>query len=264
MIPHRAPTTFALASVLLVSVASARQLHQGDITLAVQQGVIRTGVGVPSLGTFVPLRVFGVTLGAQGVPNFASNPGYDSEPGAFPANGAVGFNITDRLYFWNGSTFVPTAGEVMQLNSGGTVRVSSGGFVAGFTLLAGPLGNWHNHLGMLLQRGAAPSITPGVYMLPLEFFAAGLANSPPHYLVFRSNSTFDPNPAAEFVRTRILPPAWSGDSNGDGRTDFLDLNNVLSEYGQSGQWLIGDVNRDGRVDFLDLNLVLSNYGTAQP
>lgn len=51
-----------------------------------------------------------------------------------------------------------------------------------------------------------------------------------------------------------------GDANRDGVIDFLDLNLVLSFFGQAGAALGGDVNGDGRVDFLDLNVVLSNFG----
>lgn len=57
-----------------------------------------------------------------------------------------------------------------------------------------------------------------------------------------------------------LLPGRLGDANGDGRVDFLDLNLVLADYGQSGPALCGDVNNDGVVDFFDLNEVLGNYG----
>lgn len=52
----------------------------------------------------------------------------------------------------------------------------------------------------------------------------------------------------------------NGDANRDGVVNFLDLNIVLSFFGQSGAGLVGDVNGDGRADFLDLNIVLSNFG----
>ncbi len=56
--------------------------------------------------------------------------------------------------------------------------------------------------------------------------------------------------------------AIDGDANRDGFIDFLDLNIVLSFFGQTGAGLGGDVNGDGRVDFLDLNIVLSHFGRA--
>lgn len=51
-----------------------------------------------------------------------------------------------------------------------------------------------------------------------------------------------------------------GDANGDRVVDFVDLNIVLSKFGQSGAALPGDLNGDGTVDFRDLNAVLSFFG----
>ncbi len=51
-----------------------------------------------------------------------------------------------------------------------------------------------------------------------------------------------------------------GDTNGDATVNFADLNNVLSDFGQSGPGLAGDVNGDEAVNFTDLNLVLSFFG----
>ena len=54
----------------------------------------------------------------------------------------------------------------------------------------------------------------------------------------------------------------AGDANGDRIVDFLDLNIVLSFYGQSGPALPGDLDADEDVDFVDLNIVLSAFGAA--
>ncbi len=51
-----------------------------------------------------------------------------------------------------------------------------------------------------------------------------------------------------------------GDTNGDRRVDFQDLNTVLSQFGQSGIGLAGDVTGDGVVNFVDLNIVLGAFG----
>ncbi len=57
-----------------------------------------------------------------------------------------------------------------------------------------------------------------------------------------------------------------GDSNADLKVDFLDLNNVLSFFGQSGTpaFAPGDLNADGRVDFIDLNQALSYFAVVCP
>ncbi len=54
------------------------------------------------------------------------------------------------------------------------------------------------------------------------------------------------------------------DTNHDGVVDFLDLNNVLSFFGQSGVGLAGDADENGLVDFIDLNFVLSDFGRSAP
>lgn len=257
-------TLFALAAAVTAMPALARQVHSGDVILAVQSGRIVTGSGLVSQGAYAEHRLIGVTLGAQGVPAFASNPGYDCEPGTFPGGSAIGFNIRDRLWRWSGSVFTPTDGEVMQISSGPSSRVSGTGFVAGFTLSVSANGQWHKHLGTLLLQGSAPSIEDGAYLLEMELFHSGaVATSKPYYLLFNQNaSTSIMNASELFVRARILPPIQAGDTNGDGRVDFLDLNGVLSEFGVAGQWLTGDVNRDGIVSFLDLNIVLGAFGAA--
>lgn len=51
------------------------------------------------------------------------------------------------------------------------------------------------------------------------------------------------------------------DTNGDNVVDFLDLNRLLANYGQTAPNLLGDVNGDGVCDFFDLSLMLSRYGT---
>lgn len=57
------------------------------------------------------------------------------------------------------------------------------------------------------------------------------------------------------------------DTNHDGVVDFIDLNNVLSYFGEPAPGgsaaAIGDANTDGVVDFLDLNGVLGYFGLAR-
>lgn len=54
------------------------------------------------------------------------------------------------------------------------------------------------------------------------------------------------------------------DTNRDAAVDFLDLNNVLSAFGQTGAGLVGDADENGLVDFVDLNLVLGAFGQYAP
>ncbi len=49
------------------------------------------------------------------------------------------------------------------------------------------------------------------------------------------------------------------DTNGDGMTDFVDLNDVLDDWGNTGG--PGDINNDGVTDFNDLNDLLDEWGS---
>ncbi len=59
-------------------------------------------------------------------------------------------------------------------------------------------------------------------------------------------------------------PTCEADLNGDGAVSFADLNEVLSNFGASGQpgLVRGDANTDGGTNFADLNLVLASFGGA--
>ncbi|MBL0921597.1 MAG: hypothetical protein IBJ10_05645 [Phycisphaerales bacterium] len=54
----------------------------------------------------------------------------------------------------------------------------------------------------------------------------------------------------------------AGDTNFDRTIDFADINNVLSEFNQSGPCLRGDLDGSGTGNFGDLNIVLGNYNTS--
>lgn len=81
-----------------------------------------------------------------------------------------------------------------------------------------------------------------------------------------SAKRFDTRESADpTVRPRLVVeflPACPGDANADRVVDFLDLNAVLSQFGQSGVGLEGDVNYDGSIDFPDLNIVLGAFGSS--
>jgi len=51
-----------------------------------------------------------------------------------------------------------------------------------------------------------------------------------------------------------------GDTNGDGRVDIQDLNNVRNHFGEVGPNVIGDADGDGQVGISDLNAVRNNFG----
>ena len=56
----------------------------------------------------------------------------------------------------------------------------------------------------------------------------------------------------------------SGDLNGDGHRDLLDLSILLQHFGGPGGPSDGDLNNDGSVDLADLAMMLDVFGTACP
>ncbi len=66
--------------------------------------------------------------------------------------------------------------------------------------------------------------------------------------------------ACVFCVLAVTPAsAHYGDTNGDGRVDLIDLNNVRNNFGGFG---LGDTDDDGDVDLSDLNLVRNTFGAA--
>ncbi|MCA9312275.1 MAG: hypothetical protein KDA21_13760 [Phycisphaerales bacterium] len=59
----------------------------------------------------------------------------------------------------------------------------------------------------------------------------------------------------------VLTVPCPGDVNGDGSTDFTDLNVLLEHWGDSGATMAdGDLTGEGDVNFTDLNLLLQDWG----
>jgi hypothetical protein len=81
-------------------------------------------------------------------------------------------------------------------------------------------------------------------------------------LTILSDAPEEPARLVTLTGVVVAAMACEGDTNGDGVVDFLDLNAVLSQFGQTGSGLSADLDGDGDVDFLDLNTVLSRFGAT--
>jgi hypothetical protein len=66
----------------------------------------------------------------------------------------------------------------------------------------------------------------------------------------------------EFIITVNDVPSLLGDTNGDGKVDLVDLNNVRNFFGAAGPGVAGDTNGDNVVDLTDLNNVRNNFGAS--
>ncbi len=68
------------------------------------------------------------------------------------------------------------------------------------------------------------------------------------------------------IRHVPVSSTLTGDTNGDGRVDLNDLNNVRNNFGLTGApGIPGDaIPFDGSVDLADVNAVRNNFGASQP
>lgn len=107
-----------------------------------------------------------------------------------------------------------------------------------------------------LDFSDAMTLAPGDYTLSLELTADVASDGV-------SSGATGSSVGLHFQRYDTPCP---GDTNGDRRVDFVDLNYVLAQYGLVGApgSLPADVNDDGAVNFVDLNIVLSNYANDCP
>lgn len=146
-----------------------------------------------------------------------------------------------------------------------------------YTVTAGPGGTLHYVLdletpvALAANNSANPRWFVGIIGLTHQAYytwnwAQGLGGSTRCYQFLRG-STVDysfrvlPEGRALVLADNSAPPC-PGDTNGDRVVNFVDLNNVLSDYGLTGPGRAGDVNGDNSVNFEDLNIVLSNFGVT--
>lgn len=104
------------------------------------------------------------------------------------------------------------------------------------------------------------NLSPDLITISAEPIAAALAVVAS---ARRASSTGADGSPPDEVAVRLNPTSFRpGDTNNDGTVDFLDLNNILSDYGGTPPTTERrtDLNRDGVVDFIDLNIVLSYFG----
>ncbi|TWT73569.1 hypothetical protein Pla123a_39050 [Posidoniimonas polymericola] len=184
----------AFCLVILSAGPASAQLHGGDVDLTVSGGKIVTGQ-----------RVYGAELG-EILPNEVDEPGFDSDPGTFPAGSSVGFAFVDSLRVWDGIDFDEIAPLTMSTQFGSSLgpvtTPSTPGVVEGFALNVAADGSWHRHLDYLLN----PPATNGVYLLSLKLGSSDptIGDSEPLYLVFNQNVDESVHDAAiDYVKARV-------------------------------------------------------------
>ncbi|MFM8731262.1 MAG: hypothetical protein ACKOGJ_01880 [Phycisphaerales bacterium] len=169
------------ATVAALIAPAALAQHADDVGLVVDAGRIHSVVVTPD-GFGPPQRAFEGEFGADGVPWFAGDPGYDAEPGTFPVGSRVGVRFAAPLRVWDGTSFVATSpdgamsGERLRLSYLSLAAMSGAGPAPGFDLAVQPDGGWHIHPSMelLAAPGAAVPDT-GVYLVQLEIYSTDAA-----------------------------------------------------------------------------------------
>ncbi len=95
-----------------------------------------------------------------------------------------------------------------------------------------------------------------VYVDHLEITSTGSLITDGHRVYYRTltlDGTVD-------VPGNLIPVCQvTADANGDGAVDFVDLNELLEQWGSAGPG--ADFNGDGAVNFVDLNILLEEWGS---
>ena len=261
------------ASIVAATVAAfiapatlADEGHAGDIGLVVEEGRIHS-VLVDAKGFGPHQRAFEGEFGADGVPWFAADPGYDAEPGTFPVGTRIGVRFADALMVWDGTGFVPTSpggamsGERLRLSYLSLNATTSAGPAPGFDLAVQPDGGWHIHPSMeLLAAPGAAEPDVGVYLVQLEVYSTdpSIAASESIWLVLNAGAPEEEHAAAYLAASDIVDGGHcAADLNADHAVDGNDLGLLLAGWGEPGP---ADLNGDGIVDGNDLGELLAAWG----
>ena len=235
-----------LTSVALASAAVA-QVHEGDIVITGERGVIETGfadAGTPVYGR----RVFDTAFGK--LPNWTNDPGFDSPTGAFAPGTRLGFDVLGPVLSWDGSAFADVAESRILISKGPvSLETPTDGMAPGFVFgVASTTGKFHHHMSFELLAPASD----GVYLLELTLWddAAVVADSEPFYIVFGQNaSAGDLADAVLWVETNLIGDPCRVDMDGDGSLtifDFLAFQNLFD----AGD-LAADFDGDGSLTIFD-------------
>lgn len=159
--------------------ALVAQTHAGDVEIGVSGGQLTTS-GQVFESDFLP---FGAVL-------FTDEPGFDSEIGTFNVGDDVGFNVTQELYYWNGTQLTIALGDpALMIDFFGqpTLNVDSNTtFEDGFsfpTVAPGDNGVIHRHLDFSLPISAPD----GVYGLVLQLDSPQYASSDEFLIAFNND-----------------------------------------------------------------------------
>lgn len=250
--------TLTVLACAAVSTPAMAQLDPGDIVLrqvASAGGTqIQTGRADEETGEqSFPERVF---IGEfDPVTLFTSEPGFDSDEGAFPAGSSIGFDILRGVRQWDGTDFGTVSPSTIQVRFAVLQATSPtppfDGLVPGFSISVSSTGQWHRHLGFTLQSPG----DAGVYLLELRMWstAAAVAPSEPIWLVLNHAAAESEMIAAvQWVRENLIDAGCAADFNGDGELNSDDLADFINCFFAVPACNGADFNGDGDANGDDL------------
>lgn len=285
---------------LLMATPAMAQLHAGDIVLYVAAGSVVTA-GSSGGASFSDTRVFANSFGAQGVPNFSTDPGFNSVPNQFPASQLFGITVDGAARRWTAGPSAGT-GDFCTV-PGETISVYRGQFLV--STLGGPTGPVptpplppapslalgqtasgtgfvHTHPTYAINP-ALPGgpISDGVYLVQMRAWTGvpaggAVAASTPFYLLLSQNA-----PASELDAARLwlegrLASGVSGDAalcppsqppcpadfDADGSRTVADIFAFLSAWFASDPR--ADADSSGTRDVTDIFVFLSRWFAGCP
>jgi hypothetical protein len=206
------PAAVAALAAACVLPAHA-QVHEGDIEMSIVAGAI-TLEGHALLRASNGYAVFEGDFGdVAGGPFSSDDPGFDSEPGTWASGAVVSYRILGALEFWNGSSWGLAGAERVRLDGNlGEESFFEGtgisGNVTGLIGVAGSNGQVHEHLDMTVSRvgGGLPAV--GAYMIQLQVFSNGFADSQPFYIALNRGLAADDFELAVQALAVPEPATW--------------------------------------------------------
>ncbi len=176
-----------------------------------------------------------------------------------PANNAVAKNVNGAARFAAGETISPR--DIYALGQEVLLGAESCAFYSSYTTSratncwrsSGAFGSGRGFLGLSFSIPA----TGGAHTAWLDI---GVGSQLRLYAF-----AFETEPGAPITAGDVGVIGDNfGDTNGDGKVDIVDLNNVRNNFGATGNGVLGDTNNDDLVNIEDLNAVRNNFGAGNP
>ncbi|GAB5495876.1 MAG: hypothetical protein Phyf2KO_09560 [Phycisphaerales bacterium] len=237
--------TYAVATAILAAASGQAQIHDGDIAVGLNDGVITTGTESNGSGVITSQQcVFGAEFGSQAR---TTDPGFDTDLGVFQPDTDIAYFIRKALRKWDGTDFDSIPPEKVRISFGPVFGISTPDTdpaqpIEGvYTGTSG--GEWHVHYAFRLELDGSPATgasSDGVYLLEFELRDISGAYVP-------------------------SDPIWLVISEGADQQTLEDaIAYANSEYSCGGDVCIADVNGDGQLSPTDFTAWIAAFNTNDP